>query len=176
MTLSPAAAGILLAATALGLVAVRDALFHQAPTAVPVASDAAPKGPSQRSMGVLMSATVAIPRSPDGHFWTSAQVSGVPVSFLIDTGASTVALTRNDARRIGIDMSTLKRDAEVRTAGGRVVASTVTLERIDVGGLVVQNVSAVVLEDGLEKSLLGMSFLNQLSGWEVSAGAVTLRR
>jgi aspartyl protease family protein len=143
-------------------------------TALPGGSAARPATP--RFASNLLGATVELRRAQDGHFWANAQVSGVPVNFLLDTGASMVALTRNDARRIGLDLAGLKRDAEVRTAGGRVIASTVTLQRIDVGGVVLENVDAVVMEDGLETSLLGMSFLNRLSGWEVSPAAVTLRR
>jgi aspartyl protease family protein len=176
MPSSPAAAGLLLVATALGLIAVRDALLSNAADVAAPGVDLTTSMAPPLPVKSFLSASVEIRRSPDGHFWTDAQVSGVPVTFLLDTGASTVALTRSDARRIGVDLSTLKRDAEVRTAGGRVVASTVTLGKIDVGGVVVENVAAVVIEDGLEKSLLGMSFLNELSGWEVSPGTVTLRR
>jgi aspartyl protease family protein len=98
------------------------------------------------------------------------------VKFLVDTGASLVALSERDARKIGLDTDRLERNAEVRTAAGRVKAAITTITKIEIDGVTVKNVQAVVIDKGLEHSLLGMSFLNRLDGWDVTANAIILRQ
>jgi aspartyl protease family protein len=85
-----------------------------------------------------------------------------------------VALTKRDARRIGINVDNLQRNAEVRTAAGRVQAATATIDEITIDGVTVKNVSAVIIEEGLEHSLLGMSFLNRLDRWDVTPAAIII--
>jgi aspartyl protease family protein len=113
-----------------------------------------------------------IHRGADGHFWAdgtaSSDVGRAEVHFLVDTGASTVALTAADAARLGLKPDQLIYSNPVFTAEGEVRAAPVMLSRIDIGGAVVREVRAVVLQDGPRgerprTSLLGMSYLGRLS-------------
>ncbi len=117
-------------------------------------------------------ATAPIPRSADGHFWAdglaSSDVGRAEVHFLVDTGASVVALTAADAVRLGFKPKQLIYSRPVFTAEGEVHAAPVMLSRVVVGGAVVREVRALVLQDGPPNSrprtsLLGMSYLGRLT-------------
>lgn len=120
--------------------------------------------------------TARIRKEADGHFWTTAYVNSMPVRFLVDTGATSVVLTASDARMIGIDPRDLPRRASVMTAAGKVDAGVVTLGRIEIEGLRADDVDAVVMDDSLQHSLLGMSFLNEFSHWEATRDSIVIRR
>ena len=117
----------------------------------------------------------SITKSPDGHFWAEASVDGHAVRFLVDTGASAVALTGEDARRLGIDPSTLNYGYAVQTANGEAHAARVTLPNVSIAGARVDNVDAFVIDHGLETSLLGMTYLGRLSRFEATPTALILR-
>ncbi len=117
-----------------------------------------------------------IDREDDGHFWARADVSGTQVKFMVDTGASIVALTYFDAQRLGLKPEELDFDSEIRTAGGVVYGAPVTLASIRIGRVKVENVNAVILSSGLEQSLLGMSFLGELNSYEVRQGQMIIRQ
>jgi aspartyl protease family protein len=117
-----------------------------------------------------------IDRETDGHFWTNADVSGTQVRFMVDTGASIVALTYFDAQRLGLKPEELNFDAEIRTAGGSVLGAYVTLDSIRIGEVEVEKVSAVILRTELGQSLLGMSFLGELQAYEVRRGQMIIRQ
>lgn len=119
--------------------------------------------------------SAAILKGSDGHFWAQAQVNGAPVRFLVDTGATAVALTPDDAERLGLDVKSLKYGQRVTTATGRSRAAAVTLDSLSVGDARLEDVSALVIEDGLDTSLLGMSYLGRLSGFEATREALFLR-
>ena len=111
-------------------------------------------------------------RSPDGHFYAEAQVNGARVRFMVDTGASVVALTPADARRAGIALGD---DRSVAIgAGGEVEVVPVTIDRIAIGALAARDVRAAVAED-LPVSLLGQSFLSQVGTVEISGDTMVLR-
>ena len=112
----------------------------------------------------------------DGHYWASAEVDGRAVKFMVDTGASTVALTYDDARRIGLDPDQLDYSWRIRTAGGEVRGASVHLSAIRIGRVEVRNVEAMVLRDGLSQSLLGMTFLRELDSYEFRRGKLILRQ
>jgi aspartyl protease family protein len=120
--------------------------------------------------------TASLRKEGDGHFWATAYVNGMPIKFLVDTGASLVALSERDARRVGIDTDDLQQNAEVKTAAGRVRASTALIDSIEIDGVKIEDVQAVVIDKGLEHSLLGMSFLNRLDGWDVTPTAIVIRQ
>lgn len=120
--------------------------------------------------------TASLRKEGDGHFWATAYVNKRPVRFLVDTGASLVALTREDARKIGLNTDKLKMNAKVKTASGEIDAAVASIETIEIDGVTINNVQAVVIEKGLEHSLLGMSFLNRLRGWDVTANAIVIRQ
>ncbi len=117
-----------------------------------------------------------IDREIDGHYWTRADVSGTQVKFMVDTGASIVALTYFDAQRLGLKPEELDFDSQIRTAGGVVLGAPVTLASIRIGKVKVENVNAVILSSGLEQSLLGMTFLGELESYEVRRGQMIIRQ
>ena len=118
----------------------------------------------------------SIAKSADGHFWAEAEVNGETVRVLVDTGASAVALTPADARRLGLDPDRLLYTRQITTAGGGVRAAPVELDHVTVGGARVEHVSALVVDKGLSASLLGMSYLGRLSGFAADRGALVLKR
>jgi aspartyl protease family protein len=117
-----------------------------------------------------------ISREADGHYWTRADVEGTDVRFMVDTGASIVALTLHDAQRIGLIPSELEFDNEVRTAGGTTKGAYVVLDRVRIGRVEMEGVSAMVLKEGLEQSLLGMSFLGELYSYEFKGDTLIIRQ
>jgi aspartyl protease family protein len=115
----------------------------------------------------------AVTKASDGHFWADAQVSGATgaaqnVHFLVDTGATAVALTPEDAEKLGIKPADLKYGHNVTTAGGQARAAAVTLASISINGARLENVQALVVSDGLDVSLLGMSYLGRLTRFEAT--------
>ncbi|MEM9740252.1 MAG: TIGR02281 family clan AA aspartic protease [Pseudomonadota bacterium] len=112
----------------------------------------------------------------DGHYWAQANVDGTHVKFMVDTGASTVALTYRDAQRIGLKPETLDYSWSIRTAGGEVKGASVRLDAVQIGRVEVENIEAMVLRDGLDQSLLGMTFLSQLESYEFRRGTLILRK
>ncbi len=121
-------------------------------------------------------------RGRDGHWWAEAQMSGPggagdrrAVRALVDTGASLVVLTPADAQRLGLDLAAEDYKDTVVTAAGHARAARVTLDSVSVAGAAVRNVPAIVVQEGLPHSLLGMSFLSRLQGWQVSGDVLTLQ-
>ena len=112
---------------------------------------------------------------PSGHYVVEAMVNGAPVTFLVDTGASEIVLTQDDARRIGLEPRTLAFTQRFSTANGEVRGAPVVLREIRISQFRLFDVTASVNEAPLEVSLLGMSFLEQLSGYEVERGRLILR-
>lgn len=114
----------------------------------------------------------ALARSPDGHFYVEAQVNGARIRFIVDTGASMVALTPADAQRAGIALPSER--AKAMGAGGEVEIIPVTIDRIAVGPLEARNVRGAVAEQ-LQVSLLGQTFLSQVGSVEIRGDAMVLR-
>jgi aspartyl protease family protein len=119
-------------------------------------------------------ASRAILKSSDGHFWADGEVDGHTVRFLVDTGATAVALTPEDAERLGVDPAELHYGYRVVTAGGQIRAASIRLSSITVAGARLDNVDALVIEKGLDTSLLGMTYLGRLSRFEATRGALVL--
>lgn len=111
----------------------------------------------------------------DGHFYVEARVEGVAIQFLVDTGASRVVLSQADARRIGVDPARLDYSLRIATANGEGRAASVMLTAIEVEDHRVEGVRALVNEAPMSHSLLGMSFLDRLAGYEVRDGTLVLR-
>jgi aspartyl protease family protein len=133
-----------------------------------IAPDATPTPP-------MAPGEASIAKSTDGHFWANAEVDGHPVRFLIDTGATAVALTADDARNLGMDPSSLQYQYTVMTANGPAKAAQVKLGVVSVGRAQVSDVDAFVIDKGLETSLLGMSYLGRLARFEATPDALVLR-
>lgn len=115
-----------------------------------------------------------VARDLSGHFHADALVNGTHVRFMVDTGASDVALTASDAERLGFDLSKLAYTIPYATANGVILAARVTLDEVSIGGVKVRNVRASVSRTGLERSLLGMSFLTELRGFEFQGNRLVL--
>ena len=113
-------------------------------------------------------------KAADGHFWANGEVDGGNVSFLVDTGASNVFLTQEDARRVGLDPTNLIYNRTVRTGGGESLAAPVKLASLSVDGVRVANVDALVIGRGLPTSLLGMTYLGRLSKFEATPTSLIL--
>lgn len=113
-------------------------------------------------MPVSEAGAVKVRASLDGHFHVVAEANGERVRFLIDTGATLVVLTPDDARRAGFDIDRLAYVEPVSTANGTTHVARVRLKELSIGSITEQNVEAMVARGGLEKSLLGMSFLRRL--------------
>jgi aspartyl protease family protein len=115
----------------------------------------------------------AVQKAADGHFWADAQVAGQAgnpgqVRFLVDTGATAVELTPADAAKLGIKAEALKYGYNVTTAGGSSRAAAVTLASVSINGAKLENVQALVVSEGLDVSLLGMSYLGRLTRFEAT--------
>jgi len=119
---------------------------------------------------------IELPRAPDGHYYLTAQVNGTPVNFVIDTGATQIVLTQDDARAAGIDPDRLAFVGRAYTANGEVRTAPVRLESITIGPIRDTGVRAVVNEGELEQSLLGMTYLQRFSSVEIANGQLVLTR
>jgi len=138
-----------------------------------------PKEPSSESSEAAASTgsrTVTIWQGNSGHFQVEAIVDGRRLDFLVDTGATGVALRESDAARLGIHPA--ERDYTVRsaTANGIIRVAPVALDRVEVGDITVHNVAAVVFPDqALGQNLLGMSFLSRVR-WQQENGRLVLEQ
>ncbi|MCJ9674299.1 MULTISPECIES: TIGR02281 family clan AA aspartic protease [unclassified Neorhizobium] len=119
---------------------------------------------------------VIIHKTQGSHFQTNVRVQGKVLPMLVDTGASTVVLSYDDARAIGLNPQSLNYSVSVMTANGRAMAAGVRLDEIAIGPIVRKNVRAMVAEDGkLGESLLGMSFLSTLGSLQMQTDELRLR-
>ncbi|WP_117191297.1 TIGR02281 family clan AA aspartic protease [Rhizobium terrae] len=119
---------------------------------------------------------VIIHKTRGSHFQTNVGINGKVLHMLVDTGASTVVLSYDDARAVGLDPQKLDFSVTVMTANGRALAAPVRLEEIAIGPIVRKNIRAMVAEDGkLGESLLGMSFLSTLGSLQMQTDELKLR-
>ena len=118
----------------------------------------------------------AITFRPDqsGHYFVRANVNGHAINFMVDTGATHIVLNMADAEKIGYDVDELDYNTPASTANGIVYSAPVKLGSMEIGLIKIENVDGFVNQGELDVSLLGMSFLNQLSGYEVRDGLLTL--
>ncbi len=110
-----------------------------------------------------------------GHFLVDASIGTKDVRFLVDTGASSVALSRQDAERLGFYVHQLDYSGRAQTANGMARFAPVTIEEIRIGDIVVRDVAAAVMDTPMKGSLLGMTFLRRLAGFEVRDDRLILR-
>ena len=113
-------------------------------------------------------------RSPSGHFYVHANVNGQLVHFIVDTGATTVALTEADAERVGIKFDPDNFDVIGSGASGAVSGAEIQIASVELDGKEVNNIRGVVIEGG-EMSLLGQSYLSQLNNVQMSGDTMILR-
>ncbi len=116
-------------------------------------------------------------RAWDGHFRTIARIEGGDIGVLVDTGASLILLRYDDAMRAGVDPAMLDFDIPLTTASGRSYVASIQFSQVRIGGVVVRNVEGAVAMPGeLHNSLLGMSFLEQLTETVIRRDAMILRQ
>ena len=117
---------------------------------------------------------VSLPRGGDGHYYASVTVEGVPTQMLVDTGASVVALTGADAKAMGISWSDDQVQPVAQGASGPINGFPITIERVQLGGLDVHGVPAIVVPEGLGVSLLGQSFLGRVKHVDIEGDKMVL--
>ena len=135
------------------------------PTAAPAPAPAANETASNR---------LELRAGPNGHFMVEAWVDGADIWFLVDSGASDVTLTPNDARKLGFNAGNLVYSKRYQTANGIVRGAPVILREVRIGANRLYDVKATVNEAALSTSLLGMSFLSRLAGYEMRGGRMVL--
>lgn len=124
----------------------------------------------------LSSNSALLRREDDGHYWGRADVGGTNLKLLVDTGASIVALTWEDAQRLRFKPEELDFVWSINTANGETFGASVLLPSIRIGDVEIENVEAMVMQDGLlENSLLGMSFLGKLYSYEFKQSSLIIR-
>jgi aspartyl protease family protein len=115
-----------------------------------------------------------LPRQPNGHFYADAEVNGHIIRFVVDTGASIVALTEEDARRAGLSFDPATFDVVGQGAAGEVRGAPITIDSISIEGKKVRDVRGAIIQGGTV-SLLGQSYLNALGSVHMSGDTMTLR-
>jgi aspartyl protease family protein len=142
-----------------------------------IAGGLRPPGSEVRAAQVEGRQSETFRRLPDGHFRVRTEVNGVTLQMLVDTGASMVVLRHEDARRLRIDVDSLRYHVPVQTANGTAYAASVRLQNLSVGKIGLKDVDALVAKQGtLLDNLLGMSFLNRLKSIEFSGDFLTLHK
>ena len=123
------------------------------------------------------SRSLSIPRDARGHFQAEGRIDGQRIDFMVDTGASVIALNEKSAARFGLRPSRGDYNATVATANGTIKAARTRLAMVELGGIVVRDVEAMVLPDeALSENLLGLSFLSKLKRFEYSGGKMVLEQ
>jgi aspartyl protease family protein len=121
--------------------------------------------------------SVSIAPDTRGHFQTDGRIDGQRIAFMVDTGASVIALNERSAAQFGLRPSRADYKATVTTANGTVKAAPTRLPMVDIGGLIVRDVDAMVLpDDALSENLLGLSFLSKLKRFEYANGKMLLEQ
>jgi aspartyl protease family protein len=119
---------------------------------------------------------IEVRRQNDGHFHLTLDVQGTPVEFVVDTGATGIVLTREDAARVGIDPADLRFTMRALTANGEVEIAPVRLSEVRLGDHVDRNLRAAVNGGELSQSLLGMDYLGRFASIEIAGDRLVLRR
>jgi aspartyl protease family protein len=146
-------------------------------TPAPASATSARKAMPAETVGQSGLRSLDIPRDSRGQFLTEGRIDGQRIDFMVDTGASLVALNETSAARFGLRPSRGDYKASVTTANGTIKAARARLAMVDIGGLVVRDVDAMVLPDeALSENLLGLSFLSKLKRFEYANGKMVLEQ
>lgn len=149
-----------------------------APSAQPdvlvVSPDASRAEAAVQNVASLDDGRVQLQRNENGHFYADVDINGAQVHMLVDTGATGIALSRDDARKAGIATSIGMNDVVGQGADGSVHGEYVTVDKMSLGGKTVEHMNAIVLNNG-DQSLLGQAFLSQFVSVEIHGDTMTLR-
>jgi aspartyl protease family protein len=160
-------AGTMMAQMADKMTATTPALAMTSPQNTSTTQDTAQAG----------SRSLSIPRDPRGHFLTDGRIDGQRIDFMVDTGASVIALNEKSAARFGLRPTPADYKMTVSTANGTIKAAPTRLAMVEIGGLIVRDVDAMVLPDeALSENLLGLSFLSKLKRFEYANGKMVLEQ
>ena len=128
------------------------------------------------STPIQIMAMTELKSGSNGHFLATAAINGNKVRVMVDTGASAVALSYEDAEQVGLKPRSLEYTVDIATANGLAKAAPVTLRKVEIDGVRVSDVQGIVLQKGaLNGTLLGMSFLSKLRGFSVEDGVLKLK-
>ncbi len=129
-----------------------------------------------RQSVVAETGQIEVPRGFDGHYYLVLRLNGKPVEFVVDTGASDVVLTQQDARLVGIDPTTLAYTGRAYTANGEVRTAPTRIATVSLSGIEDRNLRAVVNQGDMDQSLLGMAYLSLFEKIEISSDKLILTR
>jgi len=115
-----------------------------------------------------------IRQSADGHFWINGVVNGTPFRFLIDSGATTTAMTLSVAEAANVDISSSPFPVILSTANGSVEAKRATIQNLQVGPMIARDLSIVVAQEFGGSNVIGMNFLSKLQSWRVEGNEMIL--
>ena len=159
------------------LVVLGSFMAQMADKFTPAPANAAPPKVQAATVAQASPRSLSIPRDARGHFQTDGRIDGQRVDFMVDTGASLVALNEKSAARFGLRPSRSDYNATVTTANGTIKAARTRLAMVEIGGLIVRDVDAMVLPDeALSENLLGLSFLSKLKRFEYANGRLVLEQ
>ena len=168
---------MILAAILIGLGTFMAQVADKMTPAAASATAAPRQQPSTETVAQASGRSLSIPRDARGHFRTDGRIDGQRVDFMVDTGASMVALNEKSAARFGLRPARGDYNATVSTANGTIKAARTRIAVIDLGGIVVRDVDAMVLPDtALSENLLGLSFLSKLKRYEYANGKMVLEQ
>ncbi|WP_106607973.1 retropepsin-like aspartic protease family protein [Shimia abyssi] len=119
---------------------------------------------------------IEIPRGPDGHYRLTLDVNDTPLTFIVDTGATDIVLSKQDARKVGFDPDALPFYGRAMTANGEVRTAPVTLDQVSLDGLTDRNIPARINGGELSQSLLGMSYLQRFEQITITGNQMILTR
>lgn len=148
---------------------------HMQPRPTHNALDASVQGAS--APDASFSDSVEVSRDDGGHFRVEGRIDGRALDFVVDTGATVIALTADDAAQLGIHPAAGEYTVLMRTANGVIRAAPTTLGMVEIGNIMMHDVGAVVMPQGaLSENLLGMSFLSRLRHFDYSDGKMVLEQ
>jgi aspartyl protease family protein len=168
---------MIFAAFAAGLGTIMAQTADKMSTNAALAKTASPAAAPAVTVAQSSSRNISISPDGRGHFQAEGRIDGQRIQFMVDTGASVVALNERSAARLGLYPSRGDYNATVTTANGTIKAARTRLAMLDIGGLVVRDVDAMVLPDeALSENLLGLSFLSKLKRYEYANGRLVLEQ
>jgi aspartyl protease family protein len=169
---------MIFAAVMIGLGTMMAQMADKMTAGAPVVANAASRqSVPGATVGLAGPRSLSIARDSRGHFLTEGRIDGQRIGFMVDTGASVVALNESSAARFGLRPARNDYSATVSTANGTIKAARTRIAMLDIGGLVVRDVDAMVLPDtALSENLLGLSFLSKLKRFEYANGHMVLEQ